>query len=376
MMDPIVHYLPLELLCNILSYLPIRNIFKVQTVSKEFASAVTDKYLWCLCVADYSFDSITQSLKLARNITLSLQQPTKIFDCNSTKIIITTKNHVLFDDPDPNSILFCKKYNIYNGNETIDINKERMHIVDFNGDYYRDITNGTIINLYTGKICDHDYAKRLDIVVGTDNDVLLTYYRNNSDNKLVISGFNVDKDLIYETIFDPLSQQFIIKKDRNFILFDYIFDVDRHIEVYDINAKSNIYNKSMATRGSAVFGRGVRFNYPFLILVKVDENKLNKTINVEVLNLKTDDIKIIYEIAMSRNFNTTNFKFALSKVINGNLFFNFHDSDEPNTLFHYNLYIEEYLGKYQMGSKLAAFDINENILATCQNNSIQVYNLC
>jgi len=58
-----------------------------------------------------------------------------------------------------------------------------------------------------------------------------------------------------------------------------------------------------------------------------------------------------------------------------NLFFNFHDGCEADTLFHYNLHINEFLGKYQMGSKLTAFDINSNMLVTCQAASIQVYKL-
>ena len=101
------------------------------------------------------------------------------------------------------------------------------------------------------------------------------------------------------------------------------------------------------------------------------------TVSVEIMNLKTSEIKIIYETIMYIYNNIRDLvKYQLSNQINGNIFFNFRDSSESNILFHYNVYMEEFLGKYQMGSKFTAFDINLNVLATCQNNSIQVYNLC
>ena len=93
---------------------------------------------------------------------------------------------------------------------------------------------------------------------------------------------------------------------------------------------------------------------------------------VEMQNLKTGDTKIIYSTKTSYNYcyNIIN----ISNMINGNIFFNLNDGSEPDILFHYNVYMDE--GKYEMGSKLSAFDINQNILATCLNNRIQAYNLC
>lgn len=43
-------------------------------------------------------------------------------------------------------------------------------------------------------------------------------------------------------------------------------------------------------------------------------------------------------------------------------------------LLHYNLYMNEFLGKYQMKSQFTAIDINDSKLVTCENNSIYIYN--
>ena len=369
-MSSTVQCLPVELLCEIMLYLSTRNIFTVQSVSKHFESAVTDKYLWFMRFADYSFEEMNHSLQLARKITLALQTPVRIYDCYSTKIIITTKNDVLFDEP--------PKFHIYDGNKIIDFNNDR-HALCFYGEYYRNYTNRTVNNLYTGEIYDYSAQPYFsNMIVGTDNDVLLKCYRCDYDSSRIISVIDMDNNLIYKTIRDKLSKNFIIKKDRNLILFYNISVANTHIKVYDISAQKNIYKKSQI-RTSCIFEQSVRFNYPFIIFVIIVENGLNSTMSVEVLNLKTDNIKIIYEIQLPCNLKigyNTSFNFTLSEVINGNLFFNFHDSSESNILFHYNVYMEEYLAKYQMGSKLSAFDINLNVLATCQNNSIQVYNLC
>ena len=118
-----------------------------------------------------------------------------------------------------------------------------------------------------------------------------------------------------------------------------------------------------------IFSRDLIFYYPYLIYVsgyhKKSIGKRNKLI---IRNIKTNTEKIIYEseLIIGQRYILLN-----SKIINGNLFFGVYNE---NDIHHYNLYMSEYIGKYTVENKITAFDINDTILATCENNTVQIYN--
>lgn len=109
--------LPNDLLNYILLYLPLKNIFKIQSTSKQFENIINNNYLWSLKYPDYTYESFNNSIQLVRNITRALGSPIKIFDCYSTEVIVTSKNDVLFDDQDPNDeyISLCRISHLYDG---------------------------------------------------------------------------------------------------------------------------------------------------------------------------------------------------------------------------------------------------------------------
>ena len=191
--------IPVELLFQILSYLDTKNIFKAR-VSKQFESIITDNYLWSKYGC--TFETIRDSAQLVGKITRALESPIKIYDCHSTKITITTRNDVLFDDASNNSTFPSEKvYHIYDGNLVTDFNNE-LHQIFFNGEYYNDWSNKSIYNLYTGRICSYCSPPGIkQMCVGTSCDLLLID-RHYDNNKLIMKGFDVDNNLIYEKILD------------------------------------------------------------------------------------------------------------------------------------------------------------------------------
>lgn len=370
-----IQYLYLELLYQILSHLDAKTIFSIQFVSIQFKS-ITGKY-WMIKYPDYDFEKFRNSLQLRHKIIHAIKSPIKISDCHSTKkVIITSRNDILFDKNDSNHFSIKREWYLFNDKIITDINKEHHNII-FKGEYYENMTDRSFNNIYTGKIYEYDISRLYYIryCIGTENDILLV---DNFDDgeKRVIRVFDTNNISIYEKILKPKyaynhlpERHCLIKKDRNYILLFYFpEDRYRYVEVYDINIKKNIYESTISVERESTISSSLEFHYPFFVYIRLTNCCESRYIaNVEILNLKTHKKKIIYTTKILYSCINLN-------IINENLFFNFHFGSKPNTLFHYNLYINEYIGKYQMGSKITAFDINFNKLATCQNDSIYVYN--